>query len=306
MKFIIPFFVSIILLFIIKDIKSQNYQIDTNNTYEYLIKINKIMFMSDGNYYPLTIYLRPYGYWMPQDICFGHNYERSEYEILWIPEEKKDAKISTPKYIYDTLRFDTIMSYFAVNEQYIRIKTGNTINLPKRISLPYYQSEDTLYYLIKDFEYSFLLDKINGPRLSDSSNNHEFRVLYSNEVFPLIKTFNSIRISFIGDSAQVYFSLINVENLQQISLLKEDSTWLKPREVKQLKRKMLSIDFNVDGLDYCKGAYSEFLLEYKRDLNYYYCLLCDYPVNISGYKKEMMYKFSGLRNLLIHFSKKYF
>ena len=278
--------------------------LDTLDVYEYCIEIKRIVYFSEDSYFPFTVSLRPFGYFSVNDIKYGHNDKQSEFEILWMPEEKEKSFIKGPKFTFEEDVIDTVYNFFQVNTFENCIKKSNEQN----DSITFFTMLENSIDLRKTLEYSFLLTRAKVPVLSAINNNQVLRIAYPVGSYPFIEEFNIVRINIMDDSAKIFLTSIDVRNLQQIVSLKSDSAWLMKRDIKQLKKRIALINPNVK-TNFCLGnnsIYNDCLVEYKNEINCFNIVLTNFNLLKLNCSKEVTDKFLGIENMLISFKRKYF
>lgn len=183
----------IILLFfavIFKTVSGQTSDVQEDHSNTNIIK--NVAFATQGNIYPLTVLLNPYGYWTFGEIEYGYNQwgtmqYLTNFSCSWVVN---GTRVETPQsYLYDTLAIDTIT---------IQFKSLWCRNYPPKhfnadIVNAQANSLDSISFelLKQDFLYTFLLSHI-----SSSEDNRDFiRVVYPTTSLPYKSSFEVIKLN---------------------------------------------------------------------------------------------------------------
>jgi len=300
-------FILVVTLLIFKsvEIKSQS-MFDTLPYISYPINVKYVYYSCDNTMYPLTLYVKPYGYWNYNDINYGHAVT-SEYRTrrLWpddkIYKEAAEKKVYVKlEYIYDTLNIDTLNSYFDCNDR----KSDIIVRKAPIRALD-------LNYMFSDFQYSYILSNANIPKIYGKQQK-ELRMLelVCTGKYSPIDLCNLVGFRFFENgSVMIYLTKIDISNLQDVNIIKQDSTWLSKIEIKRLKKTLSLTNFNFN---LCRNSSykQDLLLENKNDNlleynnNFNYCsYFLDYN-NVSYGKK--FHRLLNLSYLLNMYKKKYF
>ncbi len=311
----------IVLVFLIvvissEDLKCNNNYINTDtvfylydgkpgddvDTITSIIERRNIYFYSKGLYYPFSLKIRGIGYFILGDIKYGFVDKDDEgdyiFEFGFHPPPNTVIKCYGRTYDYIE-EIDTIYSFFSKRD------TG------KKNLIWNKQIRDT-FKLSKELEYSFLLKETNNVPLQKTIYDEELRIIFPDETSMYFEKVHIMNVRFHSDSAQIFFSKINTGSAQNIEVIKTDSAWLNKFELMFLRERINNIDFSkISHLDNarCDGynlRRHEYLVEYKKNGNYNYTVLCDSWGNIYPEEVELRTELLELKSLFYRFRKQHF
>lgn len=306
-------------LLLVSVIQSQTHQKDyKNRKYNYNL-VKKIYFYSNGNYYPLTIIISPYGYWFTGEIYLGHKasaiIQRSGNIFGWGLSKVKignkyysDMVETSNNYIYDTVPIDTISSVFK-NIKCISNIPKLPLTFSAKDNLINITDSNSYELLVREFKYSYLLKNIELPK--DSCEIIRFTYPL-NVYYPYKISFAVVALKIWPDKIEMISNSLNTVNLLDIKLEKHGGVLLKKKDYKRLKKRISKTPFNTD-ID-CEACslpdYKDFdfVIEYKNNESYYSYFLCE---SMLFYKKEKSQKkvisyLMGLYHSVYQLNKNYF
>jgi hypothetical protein len=300
---------SVVFIFLLLDncLHSQTNLNEDNGKYSNIVR--KFDFLSQGNHYPLTVVLSPYGYWQHGKVIMGHNrYDNIEFmrntTFGW---GINGLMVETPRsYTYDTIAVDTITSMFNTIMCF-----NDSPKLPinpsdndKLINL----SDSNLYaYLSKEFKYTYLLRNTSFDDIIDSE---VIRIVYATNSFPYKTSFDLVSLVILPDSIKMASASINTINLLNVKVKENGSVFLRTKDYKRLIKRIRKTIFNEE-VD-CNQCNQEpfdqfdFIVDYKNNQFHSSYFLCD-NLHLKNRRQQMIIDYLlGLKSTLVHLNKKYF
>ncbi|MCF8302120.1 MAG: hypothetical protein K9I94_02505 [Bacteroidales bacterium] len=203
------------------------------DTLEYKIERKHIVFISNDKPYRFTIYLSPFGYFMPGNIYQGFKKDHSPFSVGPILDSLRYKFIIKPEYVTDP-KIDTLHNYFDGNDL-----QGNRGS--------YYEMDSATRFIFRlEFEYSFLLNQVEFSSEFGRKEGTAIRLITLDEG---IDEGNSLKIRWVAlenNIAKFHNKLLEIKNPSDVRIAKEDSVIMKPRHVKRLRKKLKGINFNTD------------------------------------------------------------
>jgi len=263
----------------------------------------RVLFQFNGSFYPHTLLFNPYYYYTFKMGFLDYNQLDSiQYLIFEQPKvaQNKNYIVEYDKY-YCTI--DTLDSYFPLIKSVPRSDSIDTYLYSKYRLLPMYPKLDTLYNLLTEVNYSYLLTLMGEPPLSISNHKKVLRIIYFDDIYHSVNSYCSIRINIDNDSSKIFYTRLIFEEMINPIFAQKNSKLLKSRDVKTLLKILSRIDTRTEGID-CLPYGKEYLLEYIENSEYYIFLRGD---EYSCEKHiESLSPFLSLEMFLKMMSKKYF
>jgi len=300
-----------IFCLLVSSLQSQTAINEDKKTTEYSNLVKTIWFLSQENYYPLTIEISPYGYWFVGDIYLGHNaHDINEYlryqTFGWGID---GCMVDTPNdYIYDTVTADTIHSIFN-NVMCINNTPKLPLNFLYKNRLINISDSSSYAEMIKEIQYTLLFSNIALPQ--DSCEI--IRCVYPiNVYYPYKTSFAVVVLKVWSDKIEMISSIINSTNLLDLKTEKIGNVILEKRDYKRLQKRLSRTSFNKK-ID-CSCCFSsplcdfEYVIEYKnKEINSSY-FLCEnfYLRNLDKSQKKIINYLSGLYHSVYQLNGKYF
>lgn len=274
--------------------------IDVQN-YSNIVKNS--VFVSQDQYFPMTVLISPFGYWYYGQIKYGLcNYDNIDYlkEARFGWQESEICKLTPSDYFFDTLSVDTVYSLF-INP----MCEGDDFFIHKCYTDSVLNNSKSINNMINEYKFTYLLQDMY---LDTTESIH---VLYSHlsdngyhDLFFLVS------LHFFADSIKMISYRINTTNLLNIYSETIDSVYLSDRESQRIIKKLSTslFDKKID-CSLCNqfenNQYS-FLIDYNRDGLHSTFFLCDNIVSKSKMQKIILNNLKGLKSIIIQLNNKHF
>lgn len=275
---------------------------------EYPIIVKRFCFISQGNSYPLTVEICPYGFWFLGDVYYGHSQEPlKEYlKQMCFSWKVNGLMVITPRsYYYDTLTVDTILTKFNTglcNQNY----PGFVINNPDYPDLINLSDSGSFKEFIKEFGYTYILRNI----VFDDENFEIIRVIYPTNSFPYKTSFDLVTLKLLPNGIQMTSTSIETINLLNIQIKENGTALLKTKDYKRLIKRITKTTFNKSiASDQCNDApydQNEFIVDYRKGDVHNSYFLCDYLSAEDKNQQKIINYLIGLKSTVAFLNEKYF
>lgn len=261
--------------------------------------VKNTVFVSNGNCYPLTLLICPYGYWEYGQIRSGlNNFNNIKYLVnqnfSWL---SGGIRINTPtEYVFDTLNIDTLKSPFNILNYHNRL-VNDTNSIEYKIN----------NFIKFDFKYSYLIQGI----LINKSKNEYINIIYSDLSKSGYKeNFHFVSLEIFGDSIKMNSADIFVSNLINKKIIYNGSVFLNRKESKKLLYKIVNINFkdSLDCYDCTLAPYNQlnFIIDYNNQNNHKTYIMCNLLQSNNKNQEKTIDYLKGLKNTIVKLNEKYF
>jgi len=224
---------------------------DSDKQDYYKIKANHIDFFHNDSEIRFTVFIEPTGhFYFKKDFIYDSSNNDSKYRI----EKGKTLK--------DTVMFDTVDKAKVIScfENLIKDSTSIINHYPH----PYIP--EPFYY---EMQYSYILNNLIEPKLSQDSGNKILRLVIPKETSGTARDYYSIRVDLVDGDFVLKMGGFN-DNLDY-ELNKNDSASLSDKQIDKLISRLNLCDF--DGTTYFTefglDIYPKYLIEYFNGSDYY-------------------------------------
>lgn len=302
MKYIIKHLILLLIIFP-GLLNSQNHIIDTNEEETYPNVIKNMVFVSRGQYYPLSVSLSPFGFWYFCKIRTGFS-NFQDFETLkavsfgW---SKDSVEWSTPStYFYDTLRIDTLYSIF----DKVLCKT-NTKGVDKDFDK---RNEDLDELIAAEIKYSYLFETLEKR----STSSEMIRVTYPTIAYPFKSLYAIILFEIWPDSISIHSYSINTSNIFDMKVIDNGRILMKEKDFRRFTKRVNKTIFDTQ-ID-CQICFTEIFSDFDVVIEkltddthdvFFLCALMREFVNNRDEKLIIDYLL-GLYHSSYHINKKYF